>query len=35
MKRNAKYARNLIVYYTKKRLAQKIIRKFSIMLLIV
>ncbi len=35
MKRNAEYARSLIVYYTEKRSAQKMMRKFSIMLLIV
>ncbi len=35
MKRNAEYARSLIVYYTEKWSAQKMMRKFSIMLLIV
>ncbi len=35
MKRNAEYARSLIVYYTEKWSVQKMMRKFSIMLLIV
>jgi len=35
MKRNAEYARSLIVYYTEKRPAQKMVGEFPIMLLIV